>query len=69
MRYRSCAAAAAPPRNRHHKDRSTPQRTRRPSRGNAALLDGKMVDRPVLMKAQAIIGEAAARRGGHAPDS
>jgi citrate lyase subunit beta/citryl-CoA lyase len=39
------------------------------SRGNAALLDGKMVDRPVLMKAQAILGEAAARRGGHAPDS
>jgi citrate lyase subunit beta/citryl-CoA lyase len=34
------------------------------SRGNAALLDGKMIDRPVLVKARAMLDEAAARRGG-----
>ena len=28
--------------------------------GNAALLDGKMIDRPVLLKAQAILAEGAA---------
>jgi citrate lyase subunit beta/citryl-CoA lyase len=33
------------------------------SRGNAALLEGKMIDRPVLVKAQAILDEAVARRG------
>jgi citrate lyase beta subunit len=30
------------------------------SRGNATLLDGKMIDGPVLTKAQAILDEAAA---------
>jgi citrate lyase subunit beta/citryl-CoA lyase len=30
------------------------------SRGNATLLDGKMIDGPVLAKAQAILDEAAA---------
>jgi citrate lyase subunit beta/citryl-CoA lyase len=29
------------------------------SAGNAALLDGKMIDRPVLLKAQALLDEAA----------
>ena len=32
------------------------------SSGNAALLDGKMIDRPVLLKAQAMLAEAAGAR-------
>lgn len=34
------------------------------SRGNAALLDGRMIDRPVLVRAQAILAQADARESG-----
>jgi citrate lyase subunit beta/citryl-CoA lyase len=39
------------------------------SRGNAALLDGKMIDTPVLVKAQAILAEASTRRTGTPAES
>jgi Citrate lyase beta subunit len=36
------------------------------SSGNAALLDGRMIDRPVLVRAQALLDEAGEGRGREA---